>query len=250
MIYHTAAEINYYNAFFKRWHKSIVSIHPDAKFSLKFVGEPGYADVVEYAKANNISLILDPTTHEDLIKKYGSMNNGSGYYPMARWNSIPDNDDVCVTDVDVVMLTNHLDEIIEQLKTYDIVSISRLKSADKVNLMMINYIKKNACAEIKNIALKLMDHKDFRWDIDLAVMSKAKKAFNLTYTHKLAKFDRQANLEPNPEFNAYFGYYSAIPIVLDDISYAGGLDAKKAKYEWADKNNVFNFSSNQSASQD
>lgn len=245
MIYHTAAEINYYNTFFKRWHRSITNIHPGAKFSLKFVGDTANTDVVEFSKEHNINLILDPTTPDDLIKKYGSMEIGCGYYPMARWNSLPVDDDVCVTDIDVVMMKDHYDEVAELLKIHDVVSISRLKQGEKINLMMVNYIKKDICPKVKDIAISLMDHKEFRWDIDLDVMSKIKNNFNITWIHKLKKFDRAARLIPDPRHEAYFGYYSAMPVTLDKVFYEGGLDAKRAKYEWADKHDVFNFSNNQ-----
>lgn len=250
MIYHTAAEVNYYNAFFKRWHKSIASIHSDAKFSLKFVGDTSETDVIDYTKANNIELILDPTTTNDLIKKYGSMETGRGYYPMARWNSIPTSDNVCVTDVDVVMVKDHLAEMLDLLTKYDIVSISRLKPKEKVNLMMVNYIKKDCCFKIRNHAMTLMDNKHFRWDIDLDVMGYIKKNCNLTYMHKLTKFDRGKQLQPELGDDSYFGYYSAVSIMIDNNTYPGGMTAKKAKYDWAESNNFLKFSNNQSVSQD
>lgn len=250
MIYHTAAEVNYYNAFFKRWHQSILYVHPDAKFSLKFVGDTIDADVIEYTKTHNIDLILDPTTPEDLINKYGSIEAGCGYYPMARWNSIPDSDDVCVTDVDVVLLNDHLAEITELLNEHDVVSISRLKPNDKVNLMMINYIRKDVCAKVKNVAISLMNDETFRWDIDLDVMFYIKKNLNLIYINKLLKFDRGNDLVPDKQVYSYFGYYSAVPVKIDDIEYPGGIEAKKAKYEWSDKNNIFSFSNNQLSFQD
>lgn len=238
MIFHTAAEINYYNAFFKRWHQSILRLCPDAKFSLKFVGDIAKTSVINYTTKHNINLILDPTTPDELTKKYGSMEIGKGYYPMARWNSIPVNDDVCVTDVDVVMIKNNLSVINSFLKTYDFVSISRTK-INKINPMMINYIKQRRCEEIKDYAMSLMNSSNFRWDIDLEVMDYMKKKLSHTYIHELRKFDQGASLMPSSFQDVSFGYYSSVSVTIDGINYASGFDSKKAKYEWADTNDVF-----------
>jgi hypothetical protein len=245
MIFHTAAEKNYYNAFFKRWHKSIKTCYPNAVFSLKYVGDIEQTDVLAFCQKNNINLVLDPTTKEDLIAKHGSMDIGRGYYPMSRWNSIPvvKNKDVCVTDVDVIMIKNDVAEIKEYLKENEFVSISRNKNP-KINLMMVNYIRYDACQRVKDVAVSLMNNKDFRWDIDLEVMSYMRKNLKYIYLHRLIKFDSSAGLVPKIYPDTSFGYYSAVSIILDGIRYNSGLDAKTAKYEYADRKQIFKFATN------
>jgi hypothetical protein len=160
---------------------------------------------------------------------------------MARWNSIPSEDEhVCVTDVDVVMVKNDLDEILELLNEFDLVSISRNKQP-KINMMMVNYISKDKCQTVSDFAKSLMDSKDFKWDIDLEVMSHIKKKMSYTYLHRLVKFDSSAGLIPKLFTDTSFGYYSAVSVRFDNVEYEGGYDAKKAKYEWADKNDIINF---------
>lgn len=247
MIFHTAAEKNYYNAFFKRWHTSIKILCPDVSFSLKFIGDTSDTDVLEYTSNHNIDLILDPTNTDDLVLRYGSMDIGRGYYPMSRWNSIPvvENQDVCVTDVDVIMIRNDVAEIKEHLKENDFVSISRNKQP-KINPMMVNYIKHDACQKVKDFALSLMDNKNFRWDIDLEVMSYMQKNLTYLYLHRLMKFDSNAGLVPHIKAETCFGYYSAVSITLEGIHYSGGFDAKKAKYDYADKKGIIKFATSQS----
>lgn len=244
MIYHTAAEKNYYNAFFKRWHSSIKALCPQVTFSLKFVGDTAGTDVIEFCKANEIDLILDNTTPDDLISRYGSMEKGRGYYPMARWNSIPVSDkDVCVTDVDVVMVKNDLHEIKNLLKENQFVSISRDKHP-KVNPMMVNYIRSDACAIVRDHACSLMESDEFCWDIDLKVMRYMTQKLKYIYLHRLIKFDSTSGLLPSIKEETCFGYYSAVSIVIDGVAYEGGLEAKKAKYEYADKKDLIRSATN------
>lgn len=239
MIYHTAAEINYYNAFFMYWYESILKHSPNAKISLKFVGSVP-DNVLEFCQTNNISLIVDDISFEDLVKKYGKPEKAKGYYPMSRWNSIPNVDDhVCVTDIDVVMLRNEEDLILDLFQENEFVSISRDKKV-KINPMMVNYLRKDICKIIKEISLSFMDSKDFKWDIDLEVMSFMKKNFTHKLLHKLGKFDVNSNLYPTPELlDMFFMYYSAVSINVDGVEYPGGLEAKKIKYERAKQYGIF-----------
>lgn len=238
MIFHTAAEKNYYNAFFKRWHNSIKKLCKDVKFSLKFVGDTLGTDVVEYCKQNEINLILDPTTWEELLEKHKTEFKASGHYSMARWNSIPvANEHVCVTDVDVIMLKNEMAMIEELLETRDYIALERGKKCR----LMVNFINKNTCETVRNLAITLMDSPDFQWDIDVTISRwMGLNLKNKLFLNKLTKLDSTNNRTAflaNEE--TFFGYYSSVSFTKNGITYAGGFPAKKAKYEYAEKQKYF-----------
>lgn len=236
MIFHTAAEKVYYNAFFKMWHRNIDKHVPNAKFSLKFVGDTSSTDVVSFCKDKNIDLILDCTTIDTLIEKYRSLIVARGYYPMARWNSIPIKDEhVCVTDVDVIMLKNDIADMELLFEENDFISVARGRKR-----LMVNYIHKDACAAVLEHSKSLMDSDKFRWDLDLDVMSWMLENLRGANLNQLAKFDSTSNRLFNyvPNFCS-FGYYSSVGFTYDEVHYPDGFEAKKAKYNWASKTNTF-----------
>ncbi len=234
MIFHTAAEKKYYNAFFKMWHRNILKHFPAAKFSLKFVGNTEDTDVIEFCKTNNINLILDPTTWQELLEKHKTEFKASGYYPMARWNSIPvTNEHVCVTDVDVIMLKNEMSLIEELLETRDYIALQRGKKCR----LMVNFINKSTCSTVRNLAIKLMDSPNFQWDLDVTIgnwmeLNLTNNLFLNTLTKFDSAFDRTAFLKDD---EAFFGYYSSVSFTKNGTTYAGGFEAKSAKYKIAQR---------------
>ena len=138
MIFHTAAEKIYYNAFFKNWHTSIKKIYPTAKFSLRFVGSTTDTDVIEYCNTHHIMLDLDPTTYQEIVDKFkvtGKCVNG--YYAMSRWISIPiQNKPVFVTDVDLIATNKLIFSIDNSLNEKSWFTISKRKAPDRTLKLM------------------------------------------------------------------------------------------------------------------
>ena len=86
-----------------------------------------------------------------------------------------------------------------------------------------------------NLAVNLMDSPKFQWDLDMTIGNWME--LNLTnnlFLNKLIKFDsepdRTAFLKDDESF---FGYYSSVSFTKNGITYAGGFEAKSAKYKIA-----------------
>lgn len=225
MIYHTAADPIYFDFFFKRWHQSIRKFQPNANFSLRYVG-PENQQVLDYCSENNILLSVDSITLPEIAEKFNvDESTAKGYYALARWISIPNGEDVCVTDIDIIQL-NPLGIDFEKISTdYSFASIAR-KKVDHPNMMMCLYISKDKIQEVKNKANNLLSTV-LRWDTDTAIMTWISKNYPIYLDLGLFKLDSfpQKNV---PEY-VKFGYFSSKPFLsIIDKSTA---EIKKIKYD-------------------
>jgi hypothetical protein len=171
MIFHTAAEKIYYNAFFKNWHNSIKKIYPAAKFSLRFVGPTTDTDVIAYCNSHHILLSLDPITFQEISDKFNvTGNHVNGYYAMSRWISIPIQDDnVFITDVDIVAVSAPSFDIDGSLMNKPWFTVSKLKSSGNTLKLMAICLRKDICDPIRYVALALLENSPLVWSLDLHV---------------------------------------------------------------------------------
>ena len=171
MIFHTAAEKVYYNAFFKNWHTSIKKIYPSARFSLRFVGPDDDTDVIEYCQSNDILLDIDPITYNQITDKFNVTGlNTNGYYAMSRWISVPTIDeDVFVTDIDIVAISAPSFDIEKSLNEKPWFTVSRRKANNRTLKLMAICLRKDICNSVRDKAISLLNSQPLVWSLDLNI---------------------------------------------------------------------------------
>ena len=236
MIFHTAAEKIYYNAFFKNWHTSIKKIYPTAKFSLRFVGSTTDTDVIEYCNTHHIMLDLDPTTYQEIVDKFKvTGNHANGYYAMSRWISIPILDEsVFVTDVDVIATNTPTFSIDNSLKKKPWLTVSKRKAPDRTLKLMAICLRKDLCERVRDRAVSLLKDSPLIWSLDLQIQKYLTDNFEYNDYVLLGEVTRSTK-----DTNSPFGYASSSPVAINGVGYAGGIDSKIARYKLAKSNGIF-----------
>lgn len=229
MIFHTAAEASYYNFFFKRWHSYLKEFNPTAKFSLRFVGDTRVCDVVEYCNANNIMLDVDPISLTEIMDKYKCpRQNAFGYYAISRWISLPVlNENVCMTDVDLLQL-NPLDfDLNDKIDQKDFMSFSRQKT-NKTNKMMFLGFNKNLVEVVKNQSNLILENNLLTWNLDTKILNWLCQSNNFNWE----EFTQLYYIDRIDEYNKEikFGYFGPIGFEHEGQIYNSGSGAKNAKY--------------------
>jgi hypothetical protein len=226
MIFHTAAEKNYYNFFFKKWHRFLKEFNPTAKFSLRYVGDTNTCDVVEYCSTNNIMLDIDPISLNQIIEKYNcNEKDALGYYAISRWISLPLLDDhVCMTDVDLLQLNPLEFDLDAILNEKQFISISR-KKENKTNKMMFLGFNKDFVKTVKDQSIIFLENNSLVWDLDTKILIWLilKNNFNWEEFIQLYCIDNLSDYNKDVKF-AYFSSVNKKQIYQNEI------DAKKARY--------------------
>lgn len=218
MIFHTAAEIKYFDYFFENWHQTIKKVWgDDVKFSLRFVG-PMEDRVATYCETHSIAVTHDPTVGVD-----------PGYYPMSRWVSIPTGDHVCVTDVDIVALTKVRD-IEHKLAEYDMIPISRVKVTMN-NPMMAVFYNKNFAKRVRNEAIRIFKTKALKWDLDVSVMKWCKGNLTWMELFEIQKLDNTILGGVPVNDSMSFGYCGSTDYIGEDLITYSGVEAKHMRYK-------------------
>lgn len=225
MIYHTAADKGYFDCFFKRWHQSIKKFQPKANFSLRYIGNEDPA-VLEYCTLNNIKVTFDSIRLDEIIKKYNvSSQDARGYYALSRWTTIPEDDDVCVTDIDIIQL-NPLDMNFDTIfSEYPLATIARKKEKHP-NMMMCFFISKNMTSIIRNRALSLINASTLSWHTDTKIMRWIEENYSIYKDFGLFKLNviHPTNVPPHVKF----GYFSSKNITNISVT---DEKLKKIKYD-------------------
>jgi hypothetical protein len=155
MIFHTTCDELYYFRFYENFWKSIKDLHPEAKFSLNYVGLKN-TEVIDFCKKHQIILSIEETTLSDLKKKFinNSDNDVLGYYPLCRWKSIPLTDEnIIVCDVDILAIGKMDIPLINNLlEHYQAVNITRIKPNGSTGGMMLIAISKNYTELVRSMA--------------------------------------------------------------------------------------------------
>lgn len=155
MIYHTVCDPLYFDRFFFDFYKSIKKYSPDSSVSIHYVGTINELHK-KFCDENNILFSHESTTIEDLREQFKGVDDGNllGYYPLARWFSIPlIDEDVCVCDVDLLAI-NPIDENLlkELLSKNNCVNITRVKPSGEIGGMMLMCLNKNVLKNVKEFA--------------------------------------------------------------------------------------------------
>ena len=168
MIFHTSADKIYLDNFFLPFVTSIKKYYPNPMLSLNFVGTE-YVDINKHVYYNTI-----PLSFFELKQKYQKGDRDTkGYYALSRWLTIPVLDDhVAVCDIDVLAV-NPIDNqlILNLLKTYEVINITRTKPNGEEGGMMIMILRKDICKTVKDYSTSLLNNLDLKWDTDVNVRS-------------------------------------------------------------------------------
>lgn len=232
MIFHTAAESVYYEIFFETWHQTIKQHWPEAKFSLRFVGE-NHDAAEAYCHANDIIFSHDSITFEQIKEKHAVDDaQAKGYYAMARWASVPFNEDnVCVTDVDVIALkisAQEKQDLETRLLSTPMIFISRQKGP-KINPMMGVFLHKSVCGDVKRRAKDILKNSVLAWNSDVGLIQGLRKDFIFQDDFKIDVIDNSYDLN-KIEGRLWFGYYSSSSVIHEGKSYEY-VESKRMKYQ-------------------
>jgi hypothetical protein len=232
MIFHTAAEQVYYDLFFLNWHTSIKKFWPDARFSLRFVGPKNEA-VDKYCSEHDILLTHDPITLKEISAKFTKEELPKrpkacyGYYALSRWMSMPADDDVGLTDVDLVALQKpnlaSINHILSKYQQYRITGAFATK--EKPKNMMINFFRKDVVSEVNRVATELLSKSKLMWNLDLRVRDHCNKNFSILDEKLLTHFNGAAVPK-----KYLFGYCNGSDFVCKGVTYKDAK-AKAAKYK-------------------
>lgn len=231
MIFHTAAEEQYYRFFFKKWHSSIRRFNPTARFSLRFVGSTENCDVIDYCRENDVDLDLDPISFEQIQEKYKcNESDARGYYAISRWVSLPIKDDhVCMTDVDLLQINPTDFDLSDRLDRKQFISFSKQKNT-KTNKMMFLGLNKDFVEIVKKKSLEILNNNPLVWDRDTSILAWMILANDFDWEEHTQLYCLN-DLRKPPTGRIKFGYYSSIDFVYNRIKYNQGLEAKAARYE-------------------
>jgi len=179
MIFHSSAELDFFNHFYKNFYSSVKFFHPYDKLSFNFVGD-------DSDHCNPI--LTDINTHdkidiESIKNKFNASNNRSayGYYALSRWLSIPLLDDhVCVCDIDLLMCNTIPNEFYENiLNKHEVINITRKKPNGGEGGMMAMILRNDICNDVKNYSNIVLQEKQLKWDLDVDVRQFLYKEFNV-----------------------------------------------------------------------
>jgi hypothetical protein len=190
MIFHTAADPIYFNEFYNAYSNSIKKYFDSPLFSLNFVGLDQQQLAVDYLFHDKISF------EEIKIKFKVDDRSATGYYCMSRWTSIPvSNDHVCVSDVDVVAI-NPIDNILinNLLEKHKVINLTRLKpKTGEEGGMMIIFLHKDICQEVKDFSKQLLENKPLCWGTDVDVRSYLYNNFDVKNLVKMKDISKSPN---------------------------------------------------------
>ena len=190
MIFHTAADPIYFEAFYNSYIDSIKQFFDSPLFSLNFVGLDQQQPTVDYFFQDKISF------EEIKIKFNVDDRSARGYYCMSRWNSIPVvNSHVCVSDIDVIAI-NPIDKILinDLLEKHKVVNLTRLKpKSGGEGGMMILFLHKNICQEVKDFSKQLLENNPLSWATDVAVRSYLYNNFDVKNLLKMKEISKSNN---------------------------------------------------------
>lgn len=166
MIFHTAADPIYYDRFYNDFRNSIIANYHDTKFSLRTVGNFNQTPVADFITNDSITL-------EEIEKQYScDGRNAKGYYCMSRWISIPnENSHVCVSDIDVIAINTIDHELIEdKLEKHKAINLTRIKTkSGKEGGMMVFFLHRAICKEIRDYANHVLRKNDLNWATDVDI---------------------------------------------------------------------------------
>ena len=201
MIFHTSADKIYYDSFFKQYKESITKYYDQAKFSFNYVGKHNV----------DVPIDLDFFTQEmidyDEIKiKYNLHHdrNIKGFYCMSRWITIPIlQDHVCVSDIDVIAVNDIDKSMLEDLlEKHKVVNLTRIKPRSGAEGgMMIFFLHKDICVQVKKFSLDLLNSCDLTWATDVQVREFLYTNFDVKNLLKMQEVSKPSSVKiHNPWF--------------------------------------------------
>lgn len=193
MIFHTAAEWNYYEKFYSLYSSSIKKFYPNAKLSLHFLGEnfPKNKDIF-YTSYENISF-------EQIQQKYKTLNikDTKGYYALARWKSIPDvGENVVVSDTDIIAIkTINQSRFNDLFKTHEVINITRTKKNGLEGGMAMICLRQDIILDVNNFSNTVLDNSKLHWASDVSVRTYLYNTYKVAEIPEMHVFNKKTNYD-------------------------------------------------------
>jgi hypothetical protein len=191
MIFHTAADPIYYEKFYDYYSYSIKKFYPTSKLSLYFVGNRLPANPsITYLKHKDISFSKIQQIYS------ADEKNAKGYYALARWLSMPLDDDIVVSDTDIIAIKPiSLNIIKSMLKDHEVINITRTKKGGSEGGMAMMIIRKDVVSNINNKAKDVLHNHKLQWDSDVQVRSFIYNNYNVAQMPEMHVFGKNTNYE-------------------------------------------------------
>lgn len=166
MIFHTAADIHYYNYFYKFYKTTISHFYPNAELSLHYMAEDILVDTdVKHFSAENTNI-------NKIQEKYNADERSAlGYYCLARWLFLPEVDDnIVVSDVDIIAIKSidqqRFDNLFEE---YQVINITRTKKGGTEGGMAMIAVRSDVIKPVKLFSNNLLNSNKLQWALDVEV---------------------------------------------------------------------------------
>lgn len=204
MIFHTAADLVYYNNFYELYNSTIKKFYPDDTFSLYYLGNT-------LPNNTNISYVTqEKITSAEIESTYKVTDrNTKGYYALSRWWSMPvANEHVVVSDVDVVALNTISKEKIDNIfKTYEAINITRTKKNGQEGGMAMLILRKDIVDDVNNNAKYVLKNIPLSWSSDVNVRGFIYKNFNVYSLPEMHVFKKRSDYTTFDSTTKSFGIF-------------------------------------------
>jgi len=221
MIFHTAAEQNYYEKFYSLYSNSIKKFYPEAELSLHFLGkEPPLKNKnISYRSYENISF-------DQIQKKYKTLNtrDTKGYYALARWRSIPEvSKNVVVSDVDIIAIkTINQERFNDLFKTHEVINITRTKKNGAEGGMAMLCLRHDIISDVNNFSSKVLYNSKLQWDSDVSVRTYLYNNYEVAEIPEMYVFNKKTNYNTYSTSKSFAIFKGKIENKINSLS--KGLD--------------------------
>lgn len=192
MIFHTAADKNYYDYFYKFYKKSIKNFYPTCELSIHYMGENLLID-------SDVRYISYENTNTEKIKEAYKVDEKSalGYYCLSRWLFLPEVDDnIVVSDVDIIAIKKIAHDRFESLfREYQVINITRKKKGGTEGGMAMIAIRSDIIESVKIFARDLLKEKTLHWALDVEVRTFLYENFKTVGIPEMHVLGKRSNFE-------------------------------------------------------
>lgn len=221
MIFHTAAEKIYYKQFYDLYYSTINQFYPASKFSLYYLGQDIPTNKnISYLQQENITI-------EEIESRYSVTDRDTkGYFALSRWWSMPVvNENIVVSDVDIVALKNISEDIISDIfQKHEVINITRTKKGGTEGGMAMMIMRKDIVADVNNNAKFVLQNIPLNWASDVNVRNFLYKNFSVYSLPEMHVFNKRSDYSTLDATTRSFGIFKGgVAQKVDSLKKATGL---------------------------
>jgi hypothetical protein len=169
MIFHCAADPDYFKLYYKLYYQSIKHYCNSAEFSLHLVGK-------KEKSVNDFDIKIlsrEKISFDEIKKRYSVVTDkdAMGFYAFARWTSLPDvTEPLVVSDVDIAAINSIDSKLVNDiLLCHDVIQITRITKDDSGGVVMF-ILHPDIIAKTRNFAREHLKNSNLTWDLDLGML--------------------------------------------------------------------------------